>query len=133
MATAYCPNCGSRLPAEGAALCPNCGRETGAAPAMVQVPPANLAYAPAANTYAQAPREIKNPGLAAILSLLVVGLGQVYNGEVGKGIAFFVVAILIGFSIFIVIGIILWPIWWIYCAYDAYKVAMAINSGARPA
>lgn len=88
---------------------------------------------PSAYTYAQAPREIKNPWLAAILSLLVAGLGQIYNGEIGKGIAFFVVAIVLGLTLIIVIGFILVPIWWIYCAYDAYKVAEAINSGARPA
>ena len=92
-----------------------------------------VGYGPASGQYSAPSREIKNPWLAAILSLLVAGLGQVYNGEVGKGIAFFLVAILIGFTIFIGIGIILAPIWLIYCAYDAYKVAEAINSGTRMA
>lgn len=130
MATAFCPNCGSRLASEGATVCDNCGRATGVvAPAQ----PNTGGYGPTSGQYYAPPREIKNPWLAAVLSLLIAGLGQIYNGEVGKGIAFFIVAILIGFSIFIVIGIILAPIWWIYSAYDAYKVAEAINSGAHPA
>ena len=130
MATAFCPNCGSRLASEGATVCNNCGRATGVvAPAQ----PNTGGYGPASGQYYAPPREIKNPALAAVLSLICAGLGQVYNGEVGKGIAFFFVAIILGLTIVLVIGIILVPIWWIYCAYDAYKVAEAINSGARPA
>lgn len=35
-------------------------------------------------------REDKNPVVAALLSLLIPGLGQLYNGEVTKGIVFFI-------------------------------------------
>lgn len=35
----------------------------------------------------------KSPFLAAVLSLLIVGVGQCYNGQWGKGIVFFILAI----------------------------------------
>ena len=31
----------------------------------------------------------KSPGLAGVLSFLVVGAGQIYNGEAGKGVIMF--------------------------------------------
>lgn len=34
---------------------------------------------------------MKNPGIAAVLSFLITGLGQIYNGQIGKGIGFVVV------------------------------------------
>ena len=69
----------------------------------------------------------KNPTLAAILSLLIPGVGQIYNGEVGKGILIIVVqivnvmlmAIIIGF--FTSLAVLIWAI------YDAYKTAERIN------
>lgn len=70
----------------------------------------------------------KNPGLAAVLSFFVVGLGQIYNGQVGKGIALFVAAAVSGLLCTIVIGFILLPIVWIYGVYDAYKTADRLNA-----
>jgi len=35
---------------------------------------------------------VKNPGLAAILSFFICGLGQIYNGQIAKGIALFTAA-----------------------------------------
>lgn len=36
------------------------------------------------------PAAPKSPGLALFLSLLIAGVGQMYNGQVGKGLAFFI-------------------------------------------
>ncbi|NHM28941.1 hypothetical protein G7K71_18630 [Desulfofundulus sp. TPOSR] len=72
----------------------------------------------------------KNPGLAAVLSFLVCGLGQIYNGQVGKGIALFVAAGITGLLCAVVIGFILLPVVWIYGIYDAYRTAEIINKGA---
>jgi TM2 domain-containing membrane protein YozV len=44
------------------------------------------ATSPAGTAIAAAPGE-KNPGLALVLSLLIVGLGQFYNGDWKKGLA----------------------------------------------
>jgi len=38
--------------------------------------------------------EKKNQGVAALLSLLIVGSGQFYNGEVGKGTLFLLTGII---------------------------------------
>lgn len=47
-----------------------------------------------------------HPGIAAVLSLLIPGAGQMYKGEVGSGIAWLVV-VCIGYLLLIVPGIIL--------------------------
>ena len=69
----------------------------------------------------------KNPGLAAILSFFYMGLGQIYNGQIGKGILFIVVYTISWLLIFILIGLITTPILFIYGMYDAYKSAEKIN------
>lgn len=55
-------------------------------PPPIPLPPAPMAMAPAA-----APKPIKNPWIAAGLSLLFPGfaLGQIYNGQVAKAFVFF--------------------------------------------
>ena len=69
----------------------------------------------------------KNPGLAAVFSFFYMGLGQIYNGQIGKGIAF-IIAYTISFVLmFIIIGFITTPILFIYGMYDAYKSAEKIN------
>jgi len=34
----------------------------------------------------QPPKFYKNPSIATILSFFYMGLGQIYNGQIGKGI-----------------------------------------------
>ncbi len=72
----------------------------------------------------------KNPTLAAILSFLIAGVGQIYNGEVVKGIVIIVVQILNVVLMGIIIGFVTWPIVWIWSMYDAYKVAQRLNEQA---
>ena len=62
----------------------------------------------------------KSAGLALVLSILIVGLGQIYNGQVGKGILMFFGCILLWF-IFLGWIINIWS--WI----DAYQTAKAMN------
>ena len=69
-----------------------------------------------------------NPIIAAIASFIIPGLGQIYAGDVKRGIMFLIVAIIfciIGFSttgIFQIISVVD-LIYAIFIAYDAYKVA----------
>ncbi len=80
----------------------------------------------------------KNPSLAAVLSFFYMGLGQIYNGQIHKGIAFIIAFSISLILIFPIIGIITTPILWIYGMYDAYKSAEKINvdiarsAGNRP-
>jgi TM2 domain-containing membrane protein YozV len=70
----------------------------------------------------------KNPGLAAVLSFFFMGLGQIYNGQITKGIFFIIIYSVSAFLMIILIGFITTPILWIYGMYDAYKSAEKINS-----
>ena len=89
--------------------------------------------------------EKKSSGVAAIASFFIPGLGQIYNGQILKGILFIILCgflILLGIimitfgmlaaigtgnvfagSPIILIGIILYPIFWMYNIYDAYNTA----------
>ncbi len=39
---------------------------------------------------------MRNPVLAAILSLIVAGLGRIYNGQIIKGVVFIVIQLING-------------------------------------
>ena len=73
--TKFCSNCGAEIDTR-AEICPKCGARV--APPPTSFPPTIMA-------------ERKNEGLAAVLSFLFFGLGQIYNGQIGKGILFIVV------------------------------------------
>lgn len=68
-------------------------------------------------------REKKSSGIAAVLSFLIPGLGQIYNGELMKGIMFVILAMVFGILSIILIGIPLYVILWVYAIYDAYNTA----------
>jgi Predicted membrane protein len=62
----------------------------------------------------------KSPGTALVLSILWVGLGQIYNGQVGKGFLMMFLCVLLWF---VLLGWII-NIWsW----FDAYHTAKAMN------
>jgi TM2 domain-containing membrane protein YozV len=78
-------------------------------------------------TMNEVPKFYKNPGVATVLSFLFMGLGQFYNGQIGKGILFL---ILYGISIAlmtVVIGFVTTPILWIWGMVDANSSAKKIN------
>jgi TM2 domain-containing membrane protein YozV len=70
---------------------------------------------------------LKNPGIATVLSFFIPGAGQIYNGQIGKGIVFFGAAIVSYWLCFILIGFVLAPIVWIYAMVDANKTAKRVN------
>ncbi|MCB0128919.1 MAG: hypothetical protein KDE58_41925 [Caldilineaceae bacterium] len=69
----------------------------------------------------------KNPTLAAILSVLINGLGQIYNGQVGKGILIIGIQIINALLTSIFIGFFTGAIVYIWSVYDAYTVAKQFN------
>jgi hypothetical protein len=107
-----CPNCGAGLRPDQV-RCVKCGsmvREaavaTASASSRVEPPPIPAAYA-------SPPLERRNAALAAVLSLIVCGLGQVYNGQFVKGVLFFVAAmaawcVLLGWAVHVVAAIEAW-------------------------
>ena len=64
--------------------------------------------------------ENQTHGVPALLSFFVPGLGQLVKGQVGKAILFFIGAIICAILMFVLIGIILYPLLWLYNIYDAY-------------
>ena len=77
---------------------------------------------------AKGQRVMKNPGVAALLSFFWCGLGQIYNGQIGKGILLMTVQIVNSLLIFVLIGLITWPIFWIWGMVDAHRSAERINA-----
>lgn len=72
-------------------------------------------------------KHMKNPGIAAVLSFFWTGVGQIYNGQIVKGLILIGVQILNGLLMFLLIGFITYPLVWIWGMYDAYKTAERIN------
>ena len=125
----FCRNCGAALK-QGAKFCENCGTQVvspagqapGPATPVQPVTGQGSAQQAQAGTGGQ-----KNPVLAAILSFLFSGLGQVYNGSLVKGLIVYFCA-LIGFFIFVIPGVIVL----VYGIYDAYTTAKKMNEGLIP-
>lgn len=69
-------------------------------------------------------REAKNPLFAAGLAILFPGLGQVYNGQTGKGILV-LLGVLVGLLIMLIPGVAVWLVG----IYDAYATAQRMNAG----
>ena len=105
----FCHNCGAEIDVD-ATTCPQCG--------LLQQGKSITG-------------DLKNPGLAAILSFLIVGAGQIYNGQIAKGLLFMVIQV-VNF-ILIICTFFLWtPVYlvmFVYVICDAYNVAKKINAG----
>lgn len=70
---------------------------------------------------------MRSPLLAAILSLIVAGLGQIYNGQVVKGIVFIVLQLINTALTAVLIGWLFMPIVGLWAMIDAYLVARNNN------
>jgi TM2 domain-containing membrane protein YozV len=70
---------------------------------------------------------MRSPILAAILSLIVAGLGQIYNGQVTKGVIFIVIQLINGALTVVFIGWFLLPLVGLWSVIDAYMTAKHNN------
>jgi TM2 domain-containing membrane protein YozV len=71
---------------------------------------------------------MKNPGLAAVLSFLISGLGQIYNGQIVKGLVVLAIQSINIALTQILIGWVPLIIVWVWAIFDAYRVAERINA-----
>lgn len=113
----FCTNCGTKIEAR-AEICPNCGvrQEAGG-------------RSPTGTSE-------KEPGIAAVISLIIPGGGQFYNEQITRGaivlgayMAFWMVTFVL---MFVFIGFLLMfaaPLFHIVAAWDAYDQAKKINAG----
>ncbi len=74
------------------------------------------------------PQPLKNPGISMLLNVFWPGAGQIYNGQVLKGICVFVGMMLSVGLIWFVIGFVTTPILWVWMLYDARKSALQVNA-----
>lgn len=107
---AFCRNCGEVI-SKRAEICPSCG--------VRQLPPPSSSF----DSTLESVFEGGNPFVAAALSALFPGLGQIYNRELKKGIAFIVGSMLAVLSALALVGFVLYPAVWVYSIYEAYKSA----------
>jgi len=70
----------------------------------------------------------KNPGLAAVLSFFFSGLGQIYNGQILKGLLFMAVQVVNFVLAFVVIGLFTGFVVWVWAIVDAYTSAELLNA-----
>jgi TM2 domain-containing membrane protein YozV len=115
----FCSSCGTQA-SDTDQTCSNCGRALAAAP--VPAP-----YAVAQPQQVILVKSGKNSGLAAVLSFFWCGLGQIYNGQLGKGLIVGFVYFLSVLAMALLIGFITTPILWIWGMYDAYQTAERLN------
>lgn len=113
--TKFCSNCGFEMP-KTSKFCPECGTT------VERVPPVM-------NTTTIVVPSNKSSGLAALLSFLIIGLGQVYLGLTKKGIILFLLAIISGVLMMVLIGWITWLLVWGYAIYDAYNSCEKMKKG----
>ena len=71
---------------------------------------------------------MKNPGIAAVLSFFISGLGQIYNGQIIKGLVILVVQLINLALTGILIGWIPLIVVWVWAIFDAYLVAERKNT-----
>lgn len=74
----------------------------------------------------------RNPGVAAVLSFFIPGLGQIYNGQLKRGFAILVLQIINIALTAVFIGFITAPITAVFAVIDAYRSAVRLNSGQEP-
>ena len=71
---------------------------------------------------------MKSSGLAAVLSFFISGLGQIYNGQIVKGLFIMVIQVVNWILTGVLIGWIPLAIVWVWAIFDAYYVAERENS-----
>lgn len=109
----YCSSCGERIKRE-AEICPHCGVRVAGTSSVGE----------------------KDPGIAAVISLIIPGGGQVYNEQIVRGAVFFGAYACFWMFVFltmlIFIGFLfmfLAPVFHLVAAWDAYAQANKINNG----
>lgn len=115
----FCNKCGKAV-TEEMNICPYCGNPLKLTPTQKKIETSSVTIG------------TKNPGLAAVLSLLIPGLGQIYAGRIGRGLIFLFLVI----PLTVIIAMFLWylflPVFlplafWIWNIYDAYNICKEYN------
>lgn len=122
----FCSKCGAENP-DSARFCQKCGASLAAPPPPSSPAPPGAPAAdprmrggpPPVGTVEKRYATGRNPVLALILSAVIPGVGQFYNGDTKKGVLMLVGALVLGPLTLLIawVGIAVWS------AIDAYTVA----------
>ncbi len=153
---AFCPQCGTSNP-DDAVFCTNCGvkipkvvsemTSTATTPQSLSQPQQQIPSGQPAGYATSQPMQVpgavaatpqvpypqmmglprKDPALAAIISFFIPGLGHIYAGKVGKGIAILIGSVISFFLMILLIPILIAIALWIYGIIDSYKTAERYN------
>lgn len=74
----------------------------------------------------------RSPGVSAVLSFLIPGLGQLYNGDFFRAFLWFVFALILGVTVSVVAMGIPSLIYHLWCAWAAYRRAERRLTTAGP-
>jgi TM2 domain-containing membrane protein YozV len=124
----YCPKCGKEI-LEGTRYCEFCGCDT----MNYKANESNPSTGENPNCECQngdfvGVHKKKSEGLAAVLSFLIPGLGEMYVGRLGFGILLLVLDIVCAFlTLIFFVPIVGCLIIWVYSIYDSYKGAKDYN------
>lgn len=146
MGVVSCPHCGLAVQespelAGVTVNCPNCRR-----PFQMPVPQAVAVSTPSfqpavedfrpqysTTAYRRERGPQNSPGVAAVLSFFFVGLGQIYNGEIGKGllmmVGYIVCLVITAFTVGLAFPLPL--LLWVWGMIDAYNEAERFNRRRR--
>ncbi len=125
---AYCTNCGKPMD-ESASYCSDCGSQSGKKTTQNN----DGSFTDRVEKEARNFMNNKEPFIAAILSFIFPGLGQVYNGEFKKGLFIQIAYIITWMAAFIFFLFALIPIViLIFAIYDAYTNADKMRKGIDP-
>lgn len=116
---AFCRDCGAVIDAR-AEICPECG-------VRQRDPPKSSVDSALDDLF-----EGGNPFVAAVLSAVFPGLGQLYNRELERGLVFAVGFLVATASVMVLIGFFLAPAVWLYAVYDALRGVRRLHPGRLP-
>ncbi len=111
----YCPKCGSEIKGDKD-RCDNCGYDL----SMFK----EDGERDVSTVYLL---KKKDPTLAGILSFIFPGLGQIYVGDIGRGILVMAIAFIIAL-VAVLTNILLYVVYHAIQIYDAYREANRYNS-----
>lgn len=114
----FCHNCGFKLE-NASRFCPNCGYDLENKKSVNN----NVNHSYVVNY------EEKSMLLSVVLSIIFPGLGHIYLGLNRKGATFLIAYVISAVLIFILIGLLLCTVLWIWALIDVIQSTNALNRG----